>query len=450
MGKFERDLTSGSVTKQLIRFSLPFLLSNFLQAMYNVMDTWIVSRFAGADTVTSVAQGGQITLIATNLAIGFTVGGTILISQYFGAGKREELSKTIGTMLTSLAAISVVLAAGVILFSKPILQAIGIPEASLAEGQLYMNICMAGVIFTFGYNAIASILRGMGDSKSPLFFALIAGCINTALDFPLVLLLPEGMKAAGDAVSTVFAQAVSLVLAMRHLKKKGFVFEFKLDNFRIDKEKFRALFKLGLPNSIQNLVVGFSFLLMTVLVNALKIPAAATAVGIVGKFNGFAILPAIAMSAAVSSMAAQNLGAGLFERARKTMYSGMLLAFPLGAAFFLWAFLAPESIMKIFIDDPAVIAQGILYIKYFSLDYLFVTFFFCVNGLLMGAGLSRFTMINGMMSSVLLRIPVAYLFGMIMNWGLEGIGLAAPAATVGAGIIGFIYYKMGKWKRTLV
>ena len=444
MQKFEHNLTEGSVAKQLIKFSLPFLLSNFLQAMYNVSDTLIVSWFAGPSTVSGVANGGQVTLLITNFAIGFTVGGTVLIGQYYGAGKREELSKTIGTMLSVLALLAVVLSTLAIIFSTQILQLIQIPEESFSEARAYMTICMSGTIFIFGYNAIAAILRGMGDSKNPLLFVLISGVINTLLDLPFVGLF--GWGAAGDAASTVIAQAIALIMAIVYLRKKGFVFEFKAQNFIIDREKLKLLLKIGIPSSLQNVVIGLSFLLMTVLVNRFGVYSSA-AMGIVGKFNGFAILPAVAMSASVSSMVAQNLGAGLIDRAKATMRAGIMLVLPIGAVFFLIAFFAPEAIMRVFTNDPRVIAEGLKYIRFFSLDYILVSFTFCINGLMMGAGLTTFTMINGMMSSIFLRVPAALLFGIVLNLGLMGIGLAAPVATVGAGIVGFIYYKTGRWTK---
>jgi len=444
MPQLESNLTQGNITKQLLKFSLPFLLSNFLQAMYNVADTLVVSWFAGPSTVSGVSNGGQVTMLVTNLAIGFTVGGTVLIGQYYGANKRQDLSRTIGTMLSVLGILSVVLTTLVIVFSDQILHLIQIPPESFSEAKAYMNICMLGSVFIFGYNAIAAILRGMGDSKNPLYFVLISGVINSALDLPFVGLF--GWGAAGDAASTVIAQAISLIMAILYLRKKGFVFEFKKENFRIDPAKLKLLMKIGIPNSIQNVAVGLSFLLMMVLVNRFGVYASA-AMGIVGKFNGFAILPAIAMSASVSSMAAQNLGAGNTNRARKTMHAGILVALPICLFFFLIAFFAPEWIIRIFTNHANVIEEGLKYIKFFSLDYIAVAFVFCINGLLMGAGLTTFTMINGLLSSVLLRVPIAYLFGIVLDWGLMGIGLAAPVASVGAGLVAFAYYKTGQWEK---
>ena len=444
MHKLGRDLTEGSITKQLFRFCLPFLLSNFLQAMYNFTDTLVVSWFAGQNTVSGVANGGQITLICMNFAIGFTVGGTVLISQYFGAKRHEELSRTIGTMFTALAALSVIITALAIVFAKPILSLINTPPEAFGEAYRYLVICMSGTVFTFGYNAVASILRGMGDSKNPLYFVLIAGVVNTLLDIPFVAVFHWG--AAGDAASTVFAQALSLLLAIIYLKKKQFVFNFKLSNFRIEFGRLKQILKIGLPNSIQNTVVGLSFLLMMKLVNLSGVNASA-AMGIVGKFNGFAILPAIAMSSSVASMAAQNIGAGKHDRARKTMHTGIMMALPIGLVFCFIAFVAPQFILRIFTNNPDVIREGVEYIRFFSLDYIIVAFLFSINGLLMGAGMTTFTMINSILTSLVLRMPFAYLLGIVWDMGLSGIALAAPVASIGGLIISFCFYKSGKWAK---
>ena len=442
--KLERNLTEGSVVRQLWRFCLPFLLSNFLQAMYGVTDTLVVSWFAGSHTVSGVGIGGQINMVCMNFAIGFTVGGTVLISQNFGANQREELSRTIGTMFVALAGLSLIITTTVIIFAKPILRLIGTPAESFNEAYLYLVICMSGTVFTFGYNAVSAILRGMGDSKSPLYFVLIAGVVNTLLDLPFVGIFH--WDAAGDAASTIIAQALSLVLAIRYLRKKKFVFEFKRANFRIDRVQLKKIFKIGLPNSIQNVVVGFSFLIMTVLVNRFGVDASA-AVGIAAKLNGFAILPAIAMSSSVSSMAAQNIGAGKLDRAKKIMHAGVLTALPIGMVFFAIAFLAPQWAMRIFTNDTAVIDMGVQYLRWFSFDYLVVSVFFSLNGLLMGAGMTTFTMINGILSSVVLRVPAAYAFSVLLGFELSGVGMGAPIASLGALVISFCFYKSGRWTR---
>lgn len=442
MNKFQQDLTGGSVSRQLIKFSLPFLLSNFIQAMYNAADMVIVSFYSGAESASGVANGGQLTIMVMNFVVGLTAGGSVLIAQYFGAKKQEEMKKTIGTMLCVLFIAAAVLSTVMILLCKPILTLIQTPPEAFDEAKDYLIICMVGTVFIFGYNAISAILRGMGDSKRPLIFVSIACVLNVFLD--LLLVRGFGMKAAGAAWATIAAQAVSLILSVIYLAKNNFMFEFKLKNFRIDSFTLKNLLKIGLPTSMQNVVVGMSFIIMTALVNGFGVNASA-AMGMCAKFNGFAILPAIAMSASVSAMSAQNLGAGFPDRAKKTMLSGIKVVYPISITFFAIAFFAPEWVMRIFTNEPEVIAEGIKYIKFFSFDYLIVPFTFCANGLITGSGHTTFSMINGMMSSIFLRVPIALMFGMALGLGLTGIGIAAPVASMGALTVSTLYLKSGKW-----
>ena len=443
MSQLERNLTEGNVAKQLIKFCIPFLLSNFLQALYNITDTMVVSWWAGPQSISGVAIGGQITLLCVNFAIGFTVGGTVLVSQYFGAGKKEELTKTIGTMFTSLAGLSIIISVIFITLAKPILHLINTPPEAFSEAYKYLVICLCGTIFTFSFNAISGMLRGLGDSKNPLYFVLIGGIVNTLLDIPFVGIFHWG--AAGDALSTIMGQAFALTLAVLYLKRSKFIFKFELGNFKIDIGRLKQMLTIGLPSSLQHVVTGMSFLTMTTLVNSFGVNASA-AMGITGKFNGFAILPAIAMSSSIASMSGQNIGAGKHDRAEKTMKTGILLAFPIGILFFLLARFAPQAVMNIFTSDSEVVNSGINYIKYLSIDYLLVPFLFCINGLLIGAGMTSITMLNGMLTAVFLRVPFAYLFGIVLKMGLPGIGMAAPCATIGGLLIAFIFYRNGKWR----
>ncbi len=447
MAQFTNDLTGGSVPKQLIRFCLPFLLSNTIQALYNVADMLIVSRFAGSAAMSGVANGGQLTFVVTNLVIGLAVGGTVLIGQYFGLKRYEDMKNTVSTLLTTLSLAALVLTVLMIAAAPLLLRAMQVPPEAFDHAQAYFTACMTGTFFIFGYNAISAVLRGMGDSKRPLIFVSIACVANILLDLWFVGGLSMG--AAGAAWATVISQALSVALAVVYLKRNQFMFDFHPRSFRIHQDKLRLLLKIGMPNSLQNLVVSLSFLVMMALVNGYGVFASA-AVAVVGKFNSFAILPPIAMSAAVSSMAAQNIGAGLPDRAKKTMTTGMLVVLPVGLAFFALAQLAPEAILRIFTSEEPVIAAGIQYLRIFSFDYLVVPFVFSVNGLLTGAGHTTITMISGMLSSLLLRIPFALLFGAKLGLGLTGIGIAAPAASLGALAISLCYLWTGRWKKSSI
>ncbi len=443
--KFRQDLTQGSVSKQLIKFAIPFLLSNLLQACYSVADMIIVGRFCGTHGITGVNIGSQINLLVTGAAFGLAVGGTVLIAQYGGAKKFDEQRKTIGTLFTAYMILSVICTAVMLLLGTTLLDILKTPEVAYQEAENYYNICMAGLFFMFSYNVISAILRGMGDSKRPLYFVLIAAIVNVIGD--IILVGPFNMGAAGAAYATVASQALSVILSIIYLIKNHFFVGFRKSDFRIDKEKFKMLFKLGLPSSVQQVVVSFSFLTLTALVNSLPIADIASACqGIGGKVNSFAVLPALAMSNAVSSMAGQNIGAGETARAKKTMVTGMGIAFAISVFVFALVQLFPGQIISLFDSNPEVIEIGTEYLRFIALDYLFVPFVFCMNGLAIGAGYTNFALFNACFSSILVRVPAAYLAVYVLDLGFNGIGLVTSLASLASIVVGTIFVTRGKWK----
>lgn len=444
--KFRQDLTQGSVGKQLIKFSIPFLLSNLLQAFYSVADMIIVGRLCGTHGITGVNIGSQINILVTGAAFGLAVGGTVLIAQYGGAKKFDEQRKTIGTLFTAYMILAVICTAVMLLLGDTLLRLLNTPEVAYTEAFNYYMICMAGMVFMFAYNVISAILRGMGDSKRPLYFVLIATIVNIIGD--IILVGPFQMGAAGAAIATVGAQALSVVLSLIYLAKNHFFVGYKKNDFKIDGAKMKMLLKLGLPSSIQQVVVSFSFLTLTALVNSLPIADIASACqGIGGKVNSFAVLPSLAMSSAVSSMAGQNIGAGQTERAKKTMLTGMGIAFAMSAFVFILVQLFPQQIISLFDTNPEVIAIGTEYMRFIALDYLFVPFLFCMNGLAIGAGYTNFALFNACFSSILVRVPFAYLIVNLTDLGFNGIGLATGLASLASIIVGAIYVASGKWKK---
>ena len=444
--KFRQDLTQGSVGKQLIKFSVPFLLSNLLQAFYSVADMIIVGRLCGTHGITGVNIGSQINILVTGAAFGLAVGGTVLIAQYGGAKKFDEQRKTIGTLFTAYMILSIVCTAVMLLLNTTLLDVLKTPQVAYTEAKNYYNICMAGLVFMFAYNVISAILRGMGDSKRPLYFVLIATIVNIIGD--IILVGPFKMGAAGAAYATVSAQALSVVLSLIYLAKNHFFNGYSKSDFKIDKEKMKMLLKLGLPSSVQQVVVSFSFLTLTALVNSLPIADIASACqGIGGKVNSFAVLPALAMSSAVSSMAGQNIGAGETARAKKTMLTGMGIAFAISVVVFAIVELFPQPIISLFDTNPDVIAIGSEYMRFIALDYLLVPFVFCMNGLAIGAGYTNFALFNACFSSIIVRVPAAYLVVEFTNLGFNGIGLATGLASLASIIVGIIYVSSGKWKK---
>ncbi len=448
MARFENNLAEGNVVKQLILFSLPVLISNIIQSLYSTVDMLIVGQYANEVAMSGVNIGGQVSFIITNMVFGLSVGATVLVGQYKGADDRKGMHEVIATLLISLMVAAVALTVIMIAVVDPILQVIQTPAESFSEAKSYFIISMLGTVFIFGYNALSALMRGLGDSKNPLIFVAIACGVNIVLD--LLFVAQFKMGAAGAALATIISQAISMILCIVYLAKNNFIFDFSLESFKsFSKKQLKLILKIGIPTSIQNVASGLSFLFLTTLVNTMGVMASA-AVGAVGKLNGFAILPGVAMSTSISAMSAQNIGAKKYKRASKTMYTGAAIALGISIVIFVLVGIFPESCMRMFGDDPEFIKCGVDYIKSFKYDYLIAPVFFCINGLFIGSGHTTFSLINGILSSILFRIPASFLFGMVMSMGLTGVGLGAPVASIAALVLCIIFYTTGKWKKIVI
>lgn len=445
MAKLEKDLVQGSVIKQLILFSMPILLSNLIQTLYSVADMIIVGQFCGAASMAGVNIGSQVTFVITNMVFGLSIGATILIGQYKGADNRKGIVHTIGTLFTSLAFLAVVLTILMLILQKPILRLMQTTDDVFPEASKYFFVTTLGNIFIFGYNALSAVMRGMGDSKNPLTFVGIACATNIVLDFVMV---PK-MAATGAAIATVISQAISMILCIWFLRRNNFVFDFSRESLKIHKPTLKLILKLGVPTSVQNVATGLSFLFLTALVNTIGTNATA-AVGAVSKLNGFAILPAVAMSGAISAMVAQNIGAGRMDRAKQTLYWGTFISIIISVVIFAFVTIFPELCMMAFTDEKEVIEKGVEYMATFKYDYLTVPFLFCLNGLFIGTGHTTISLVNGMVSSILFRIPASYIFGITLANGLWGVGLGAPVASIAALLFAIVFFISGKWKKNVI
>ncbi len=438
------NLTEGSVLKKLILFALPFLVSNVVQSLYNVADMLIIGNFTGAESMSGVNIGGQVTFIITNMVIGLCMGATVLIGQYVGANKQTELKNVTATIITLLPILALALTVVTLVLRVPILRLIQTPPESFAEAERYLSVTLTGLVFIFLYNALAAILRGMGDSKHPLFFILAACVTNVALDLLFVPVF--GWGAFGAALATVISQAMSVILCIRFMIKNNFNFNFKPSSFRIDREQLKLIFKIGLPTCVANSVVSFSFMFVTVIVNIVGGVYASAAVGAAGRFNSFAFMPVFAISASISTMCAQNIGANRLDRAVKATRIGTAFSFVIMAVFFVIVQLFPAQILRIFGDSPEMINYGVEYFRTFCFDFLLVPFIFCLNGLFIGGGHTLFNLMTNALSSVLLRAPICYLFGVTFGWGIMGVGMGAPSASFGTLIIMVVFLISGRWK----
>jgi len=444
MARIENNLSEGNVLTKLIFFGLPFLASNFIQSFYTVADMLIVGQFCGTDSMSAVNIGGQVTFILTNTIIGLCMGATVLIGQYMGSGNQMGLKRVITTLITLLVLLSVIITTVMFFLRLPILRLIQTPPESFTESDRFLSVTLTGIIFIFGYNALAAILRGMGNSKQPLYFVAIACATNVILDLILVAIFKLG--AFGAALATVISQALSVVLCIRYMIRNNFQFDFRFRSFKIYGEQLRLILKIGLPTCIQNSVTSISFTFITAIVNIVGGVTASAAVGAVGKFNNFAFMPTQAMSASISAMSAQNFGAGRVDRAVHAARIGTVFSVCVSYAFFALVMIFPAPVLRIFGSDPLMIQDGISYIHSSAFDLLLVPFVFCINGFLIGGGHTFFTLVTGMLSAVLLRVPVCYILGVSMAWGLKGVGFGVPAASAGVLLVIIVYLFTGKWK----
>jgi putative MATE family efflux protein len=444
----QNNLSEGSVLKKLILFALPFLASNVVQSFYNVADMLIVGNFCGPESMSGVNIGGQVTFILTNIVAGLCMGATVLIGQYIGSGNQEALRRVTATIITLLTWLALGITVVMVMLRKPVLDLIRTPPESYAESDSYLLVTLTGIIFIFGYNALSAILRGMGDSKHPFYFVLAACITNVVLD--LIFVAVFKWAAFGAALATVISQALSVVLCIFYMVRHGFQFDFKLKSFRIYKDQLIPIFKIGTPSSIQNGITSISFLFVTAIVNIVGGVSASAAVGAWGKFNSFAFMPTIAMSASVSTMSAQNIGADRLDRAVQSCRIGVIFSAVVTFIFFGFIRMFPTQILSLFGKDPQMLAAGNVYISSFSYDFLFIPFIFCINGLLIGGGHTMFTLVNSMLSSVLLRVPVSYIFGVVLDGGLYGVGMAAPAASAASLLLIIGFMLTGRWKQNVV
>lgn len=425
----EHHLTEGNIMKTLLLFAVPFLIANILQSLYGAVDLFVVGRYCTAESVAAVSTGTQVTQIVTSLITGLTLGSTIIIGEYMGCRDYERVKKTIGTTLTLFAVVAVILTILMLVSQRQLLTILKTPKESFELTMQYVAICALGNIFICGYNAISSILRGYGDSTRPMVFVGIACVINIVLDFLFVG--GFGMGVSGTALATVMSQAVSMTIAIIYLKKKEFLFDFRPSSFRPVKSLAKKLACVGIPISFQELMVRISFLYLMTVMNRCGVYAASV-VGISSKFDVFAMLSATSMANALAAITAQNLGAGKPQRARKSLWYGLSFALFVSLLFWLWAQLDPQSMIRVFTNDPNVIAAGVPFFRSCSYDYFLVTIVFCLNGYLNGCQKTVWTMLSCSAGALFLRIPMVYLFG---KYFAEDLGMLGKIAPVVSGIM---------------
>ncbi|MBO4799321.1 MAG: MATE family efflux transporter [Lachnospiraceae bacterium] len=445
MASITKDYTKGSIPRQLFFFMIPFMLSNALQVLYSAVDMVIVGRFVGSAGLAAVAQGSQIVNFAVMVFLGFSTGGQTLIAQILGAQKKQELNKVIGTLFTSVFMMGIVFSVAIASLRMPILTLINMPPEGYEMASSYVLICGGGVVFTAGYNCVAAVLRGMGDSKRPFVFITIASLTNLVLDLLFTGYLGWGVP--GAAAATILGQAFSFILSLIHLyrHREAFGFDFKLSSFKLEKNYLMIIIKQGIPMAIQSAAVNISMIFVSSLVNSLGVIAAATfGVGI--KIGDVCTKISVGVQFAAAPMVGQNYAAKNYDRCKQVVYFAWLFAFIYTFAFLAYYLPFGDSIFALFSNDPAVIAMSVQFRYAIFWEFLFLCVMRGTNGLIQGIGFANLSLILGLLDGVVLRIGLSYLLGVVFGLGFQGFVLGFAFAAAGTAIPGAIYFYSGKWK----
>ncbi len=436
-----KDLTVGNEAKLIFNFAVPMVLGNLFQQLYSVVDRIIVGRFIDDSALAAVGASFPIFYMLISFMIGIGSGATIVISQYFGAKETEKVRRTITTIFTFMFFASLLIMFIGIYFSREIFELLNVGEDVLPQSVEYFTIYMTGMIAFFGFNGTSSILRGLGDSRTPLRFLIFATILNIVLDILFVVVFGWGIRAA--AFATVLSQFVAFGRAIYYLEKQKHIISFKLKHWVFDWELFKQSLRIGLPTGFQQTFVALGLMALIRIVNNFdsSVLAAYTAAG---QIDSLAALPALNLASALSAFVGQNLGANKLERIKKGFRATLLMAWSISFIVMVSAYLFSHELMGLFSGSEDVIEHGSSYLVIVSSFYLVFSTMFIIHGVLRGAGATLIPMFITLMSLWIIRIPLAVLFSKMM--GVEGIWWAIPAGWT-AGMVGsLIYYLSGKWK----
>lgn len=433
----EKNLTTGSVFRTIVYFALPYLLSYFLQTLYGMADLFIIGQFGGVDGITAVSNGGQVMHMLTVIIVGLAMGTTVMIGQAIGAGKKEKVAKVIGNTVTMFMIASVLLMGLALALTDFIVKWTGIPEEAVIGTTQYLRICFIGIPFITAYNIISAIFRGLGDSRSPMIFIGIACAANIGLDY--LFMGAMNMGPAGAALGTTLAQTLSVIVSLIAIRKRKTGIELRREHFRIDASVLGGLLKIGIPVAVQDGCIQVAFIVITVIANHRGLNDAA-AVGVVEKMISAIFIVPSSMLATVSTLAAQNMGAGKHDRAEKTLRYAILITSVYGLIMLILVECFAGRLVGIFTAEPAVITLGSQYIRGYILDAVFAGVHFCFSGYFCAYGRSYIGFIHNIVSILLVRIPGSYLASKLFADTLLPMGLAAPAGSVLSILICIVAY----------
>ena len=432
------DFTSGNILKKLITFMIPILGALVLQAAYGAVDLLVVGWFGSTEGLSAVSTGSQVLNLVTFVVVQFAMGVTVLIARYIGEKNTEKIGSVLGGAVVVFTIISVVLFIILVAFARPIAVLVQAPTEALDLTESYIRICGGGILFIVAYNLLASFFRGMGDSKSPLMFVLVACIVNIFGDLFFVAVLH--MDASGAAIATVMAQAVSVVFALGLIVKRKLPFKITKKDFRIN-EQCKRFMLIGLPLALQELLTQISFVALCAFVNKLGLEAS-SGYGVASKIVTFAMLIPSALMQSMASFVSQNVGAGEHKRARQSMFTGIGVGVFVGCITCALVMFFGDKLSAIFTSEPAVIEKAYDYLKGFALETLVTPILFSMIGYFNGNDMTVWVMIQGLTQTLLVRLPFSYYMSIQPDTSLTKIGIAAPVSTT-VGIllnIGFYIY----------
>lgn len=443
--RLDNDLTQGKVTGMLLKFAWPILIANILQTLYSVVDTIVVGQFVGSVGLSAVTNSSNVTFLLTTIGMGFASGGQILISQLKGAGNEEGQKQAIGNLITLCVILGIGTGVIGIFCCNWALGAMKVPGEAFGQASDYMIICSAGMVFVYIYNAISAIMRGLGDSTTPMVIIAIASVINIILD--IVFVGPMNMGAGGAALATIIAQGVSALVGFVYLYKhrESFVFDFKFKSYALKKKWVGELCRMGIPMALQMSAINLSMTVMTAMVNAYGI-AASAAIGVGGKICNICTMPYHALNTAAVSMAGQNIGAGKPERIHKIVNICLVINMAVTAVTTAAILLFPRQLVLIFGSEEDVIELSVLYLRLHIFNNLFQGLFSAYSAACMGVGNALLGACAFMADGIVLRLSLCVIFTTVFNMGLTGLYLGSALAPIGAALIFGIYYYSGKWK----
>ena len=430
------DFTQGSILKKLIALMIPILGALILQAAYGAVDVLVVGRFGTTSGLSAVSTGSQVLNLVTFVVVQFAMGITVLIARYLGEKKPEQIGSVIGGAAIVFTIISVVLFIVMVFFARPISILMQAPEEAVTLTTSYVRICGSGIFFIVAYNLLSAIFRGLGDSKSPLLFVLIACIVNIIGD--LVLVAGLHLDAAGAALATVSAQALSVVFAVILFIKKDLPFKMTKKDFRLNAQCKKFL-EIGLPLALQEFLTQLSFLALCAFINRLGLEAS-SGYGVACKIVNFAMLIPSSLMQSLASFVSQNIGAGEYKRAKRCLFTGIGVGLTVGCFVFCLVMFKGDLLAGFFATEPAVIANAYDYLKGFALETLATAVLFSMIGYFNGTNKTLWVMAQGLFQTLLVRLPLAYYMSIQPDASLMKIGLAAPISTLVGVVLNICFY----------